>query len=111
MSAEKQLGRPPRPPEVTSPSHPSDRASKSSSPVFEWRQADGDTSEISGYRWLFGRSPDTVPDERNDGMRSILEMSEVPDGGWYLHVRAVDKDGQWSETTHYGPVRIGASDL
>ncbi len=66
---------------------------------FEWAGADG-YSGVRGYSWVFDQIPDTVPAASGAEKDLSAEYSATGDGTWYLHVRAQDVAGNWSETRH-----------
>lgn len=57
-------------------------------------------SEVTGYNAEFDQSPTTVPAEASEGLGSALSRTGLPDGVWYLHIRAQYRQG-WSGTSHY----------
>ncbi len=67
-----------------------------------------DLSGLTGVSYVLDQKPDTMPDETT---RSGAEL-EIPLAGksglWWLHVRARDGAGKWSETAHF-PFYIGAA--
>jgi hypothetical protein len=65
---------------------------------FTWNATD--PTGIEGYSWVYDDVPYTVPPEEVMGTDEALDLPEQPGGRWYLHVRARDGAGNWSETRH-----------
>jgi putative cell wall-binding protein/photosystem II stability/assembly factor-like uncharacterized protein len=59
-----------------------------------------DTSGIAGYAVVLDQSALTVPAESMTQAGSTYATTLASDGEWYLHVRAVDSQGDWSGTQH-----------
>jgi hypothetical protein len=88
-------------PIVDSPTHPDPGAwYAADTATFTWRQPDGDPAVVDGYRWYVDRSADTIPSAVNLGLTDTATYEGLSDGLWYLHLRARDESGQWSETAH-----------
>jgi len=67
---------------------------------------------LDGYSALFDGSPSTVaPTSVNlSALASSYSGTLTPDtGAYYMHIRPVDKSGNWGITQHYGPFFIGTS--
>ncbi|AFG37744.1 SpoIIE family protein phosphatase [Spirochaeta africana] len=57
-----------------------------------------DPSGVVGYRYVWGGSPaPVVPTTADPDPREILQLPADRDGRWYLHVRARDAAGNWSQ--------------
>lgn len=67
---------------------------------FAWDTQD--PTGITGYSWAFDNSPFTVPAETVSGDDAALRMPPPASGAHYLHVRARDGAGHWSEAAHMG---------
>ncbi|MBU1075940.1 MAG: glycoside hydrolase, partial [Spirochaetes bacterium] len=68
-----------------------------------------DESGIKGFSYIMDNDPATVPDIINYEYSDYkMEFQNIPDGINFFHLRAVDKNDNWSETTHYS-VRIDTS--
>jgi hypothetical protein len=92
---------PPAAPVIGSPTHPEPQAwSNNSTVTFTWGQPAGDTAALEGYRFQLDQTPDTVPPELGTVSTSTHTFANLPDGVYYIHVRALGKDGTWSETAH-----------
>jgi putative cell wall-binding protein/photosystem II stability/assembly factor-like uncharacterized protein len=68
-------------------------------PSFAWSASDA-YSSVSGYSYVLDQSPATVPDEISEGSASAKSYTNLADGVWYLHVRAVDSLGNWGYANH-----------
>lgn len=66
---------------------------------FEWTSEDD--NGVAGYSVVFDREPETLPPEKSMGLVTEKTVEGLADGRWYLHVRAVDKPGNWGPTDHY----------
>ena len=83
--------------------------------VVKWEN--DDPSGIDGASYVLDREPDTEPDTQVKTRQSALSLEPgLPDGWHWLHLRAVDRQGNWSPTTHHrvfldsqGPVVHDAS--
>jgi len=88
-------------PVITSPTHPDPTAwVNNSTATTNWAQPAGDPATVAGYHWLLDRKAGTVPYEENFGLTKTDTHENLSDGVWYMHVRAVSSDGQWSDTAH-----------
>jgi len=76
-----------------------------SKPVFRWQATD--TTGISGYSYVLDQEPATEPPNENMGDKVAMTFSDLKQGLWFLHVRAVDGAGNWGPTTHYGIMHAG----
>jgi len=70
-------------------------------PKAEFKWASEDENGIAGYSFVFDQKPDTIPPEKSMGMVTEKTFDGLGDGRWHLHVRAVDKPGNWGPTNHY----------
>lgn len=59
-----------------------------------------DPTGIAGYSWIYDDKAYTIPPTELMGPNHAMDLPEQPPGRWYLHVRAMDKAGHWSETSH-----------
>ncbi|MFW5828062.1 MAG: SpoIIE family protein phosphatase, partial [Alkalispirochaeta sp.] len=86
------------PPTILAGNFPTDGRSASSTAEFLLRDPD-DASGIRGYAWEWSRSDQVQVDEeirqRVPDRQVVVQADE--DGPWYLHVRATDFAGNWSE--------------
>ena len=72
-----------------------------------WSGANDGASGIDGYSLLWNNSSSTIPDTTKDTSSTSTTSSALSDGIWYLHVRVVDKVGNWSSgALHCGPFKI-----
>jgi len=92
---------PPPAPTITSPTHPDqDEWYGNNDPTFNWSEPD-DPSGIAGYSFVLDQTADTTPDETIDITERTKSYTDVADGIWYFHVRAVDGAGNWGPADHY----------
>ena len=104
----------PRITELWSPTHP-DGWSWYAARVatFEWRA----TPEAGdcGYSFVVDQFPDTVPDAAVTTDETTATVENLPLGTSWLHVRAVDAEGNWGPAEHFqvqikqGPVTMALS--
>jgi hypothetical protein len=59
-----------------------------------------DPTGIQGFSWVYDDVAYTIPPAEVMGTDRALDLPEQPGGRRYLHVRAQDKAGNWSETAH-----------
>lgn len=64
-----------------------------------------DVSGITGYSYTLDQSADTIPDTSSEGVTTTLNFSDLADGVWYLHVRAGNGAGLWSNASHF-PLQV-----
>lgn len=69
-----------------------------------WRAFD--PTGIEGYSWVLDTVPYTVPPEQVTGKQQKFESERPAPGVQYLHVRAVDGAGHWSDTRHIAIVEL-----
>ncbi|ETR69121.1 MAG: hypothetical protein OMM_09874, partial [Candidatus Magnetoglobus multicellularis str. Araruama] len=67
-------------------------------PVFNWTI---DDSGVTAYSYELDQTPGTIPDQISEGPAQTKSYSDIADGIWYFHVRAVDSGGNWGITNHY----------
>lgn len=84
-------------PVLSSPSNPSQDAwSRSNDITVSWQGGNG----IEGYNLVWDSTPDTIPTEDVTYGATSYTKTGVPDGVWYLHLRAKYATG-WSSTATY----------
>ena len=66
-----------------------------------------DLSGLSGVSYVLDRNADTKPDETMRSSANLQIPLEGKRGLWWLHVRARNGAGAWSETAHF-PIWCGA---
>ncbi|MCD6350540.1 MAG: hypothetical protein J7M26_00360, partial [Armatimonadetes bacterium] len=64
-----------------------------------WRATDA--TGIQGYSYVVDRRGGTVPDTQAETKDSVLSLSKLDKGLWFLHVRAQDGAGNWGPAAHY----------
>jgi len=60
-----------------------------------------DTAPIDGYSFVVDQSSATVPNTVSQGTATSTTFANLTDGTWWLHVRARNAAGLWSDTTHF----------
>ena len=88
-------------PTISSTSHPDeDEWYSDDDPRFTWTTP-SDISGIACYSYTLDQSATTTPDITCEPAGNSVWHSNVPDGSWYLHVRAKDNAGNWGGADHY----------
>ena len=74
--------------------------------TMDWSSAtDGDGCGIDGFSYLWTNLPEDEPDDSIDTQAKNLTQT-LGQGAHWFHLRALDLAGNWSETSHYGPIKI-----
>ncbi|MCZ6676601.1 MAG: Ig-like domain repeat protein [Candidatus Poribacteria bacterium] len=79
---------------------------------ISWSAVDAETTQASpprGYSILWDHQPFTLPTAEINAGNAVTALSTPPlvDGVWYLHLRAADVAGNWTEAAaHLGPFQI-----
>jgi TGF-beta propeptide len=95
----------PVPTEFESLSHPDpDVFFENSQANFSWSFED--SAGVDGYSLVFDADESTIPDEVVDQYGDSTVMNAPSNGVWFLHLRAKDVVGNWSETLTL-PVSVG----
>jgi len=90
---------PPAKPEVTCNTHQlGSRYYADRSPSFSFSSSDD--SGVAGYSYEIDKVETTHPDNEIDQTASNKQFSNLSDGIWYFHLKAIDTKGNASETTH-----------
>lgn len=85
--------------QITSTTHPLSTEWYAESDIqASWTASD--TSGIAGYSVVLDQASDTIPAEAMTQAGNTFSATGAADGVWYLHVRAVDNQGDWSNTRH-----------
>ncbi len=92
------------PPVITSNTHPDfNRWYADNSPQLELLTP---PTMVAGqqYSFILNREPETVPDTRPDALvrSNSLMFTGLGDGSWWVHVRARDALGYWTDASHFG---------
>jgi len=88
-------------PVIVSITHPDqEKWYSNNSPSFSWNIVES-YSGVDGYNWVIDQSETTVPGELKMTDVNHTDIKELSDGIWYFHIRALDKAGNWSDTSHY----------
>ncbi|MGH3022362.1 MAG: hypothetical protein ACRDNI_01780 [Gaiellaceae bacterium] len=69
--------------------------------------ADGG-SGVDGISYSWTTAPTSVPDTTKDAEETATANTShsLGNGRWFLHIRAVDNVGNWSQPAHYGPYLV-----
>ncbi|HSV42876.1 MAG TPA: hypothetical protein VLH13_05645, partial [Methanomassiliicoccales archaeon] len=103
--------------QATLPTNPTDFVSNievgvtsnETSMIVSWSGATGSGSAIAGYSILWDHSPDGEPDQYIDVYGPSIQTSNMDAGTWYLHIRAVDQNGNAAiGSFDVGPFIIGS---
>ncbi|MBM3239654.1 hypothetical protein FJZ31_25485 [Candidatus Poribacteria bacterium] len=90
------------PPVITSSTHPEQsRWYANNSPQFILKTTPYKPERQ--YSYVLNRTPDTIPDTRleKDVTENSLVFYNLGDGTWWLHIRAQDDLGYWTDATHF----------
>jgi len=88
---------PPEGPRILSASHPDpDIWYQDNNPSFNWVREHG----MIDFSFSLSQNPQEEPDEVSDGDINFKSYTDIPDGIWYFHLRAI-KQGVWGKTSHY----------
>ncbi len=72
-----------------------------------WVGAQDQISGVYGFSFAWDESAVTATDSVVDTTGTCVSLTALLDGGWYLHVRARDRAGNWNpDTVHYGPILV-----
>ena len=89
-----------------SSSHPRDEWRRDSAVMMDWQSAtDGEGCGIDGFSYLWSTLSEDKPDDSVDTHEKTLTQT-LGQGEHWFHLRSLDRAGNWSETSHYGPVKI-----
>jgi hypothetical protein len=92
---------------VSSSTHVENQWSGNNDPVFSWIADDpSPSSGIAGYSCVLDDSNSTIPDTSMDGTGTSKFYTDIPDGTYYFHVRAIDNASNCGDTGHFGPIHI-----
>ncbi|MFH1073550.1 MAG: hypothetical protein V1752_00520 [Candidatus Firestonebacteria bacterium] len=96
----------PSPVSIKSPAyHPAGGGCNNNTPVFFLEVSDNDGGTgVKGYSFAFDKNAATVPPEVINYSSNTLTFPKTENGSWYLHVKAMDILGNWSETSHFNMV-------
>lgn len=96
---------PPHRVQLASPTHPDPNTWYTSMLASLTWSAPASAAGIAGYAYSLDHTPDGVPAPRIMTDRPEVDVLLPSDGQWYVHVRAVDRAGNWSQAATY-PIRI-----
>ncbi len=87
-------------PTIYSASHPyNTRYYSNNNVLFNWYASD--VSGVGAYSFMLDRNQVSTPDSISEGPYNSISYSGLGNGTWYLHVRAVDNYGNWSNPGHF----------
>jgi len=76
---------------------------KDNNPVISWKKNDG----VTDYSYGIDLDSQSIPDNKSEGDKNTVSLSDLGDGIWYFHLRVKNKYG-WSKASHF-KVQIDAS--
>jgi hypothetical protein len=90
-------------PVITSPDHSQTAWSTNRTATFAWTTTNGagGPADATGYSVVFDQAANTDPDTTSETALPAWTQQNIPDGVWYLHVRAVDSANNWGATGSY----------
>ncbi len=98
---------PPSNPDSFSSSHEQGEGSMDSTISFIWSGAWDSGSGVLGYSILLSTDRNAEPDMIMDRATGSYTTSSLSPGTYYLHIRTVDRDGNWAEDVYtVGPFVI-----
>jgi len=91
---------------LNSTTHPEQNTTYAINDVtFIWNATDpvsgNVASNISGYSYSIDSTNNTIPDNTTETASNNVTLTDVADGTWYFHVKAVDNAGNPSTPLHY----------
>ncbi|RLC78029.1 MAG: hypothetical protein DRJ03_15975, partial [Chloroflexi bacterium] len=91
----------PEAPEISSSSHP-DEATwyADDDPAFDWTEP-ASTAGVAGYSYILDQNPGTTPDAVADTTARTRSYTDLADGVWWFHVRALDGASTWGPADHF----------
>jgi autotransporter-associated beta strand protein len=93
---------------ATTSDHSSTTVTFDSTVDIAWSAAsDGAGSGVAGYSVEFSQAATTDPDTTIDATGLTATSSELAEGWWYAHVRAIDAEGTASTSTHSSMFYVG----
>jgi uncharacterized delta-60 repeat protein len=100
---------PPANPTVSSSSHSAGLWASDSTVDASLAGGSDDYTGIDGYSFVWDTAADTVPDtakELGAGATAVASPALADGASHYLHLRTVDKAGNWSSPLHLGPFPV-----
>jgi len=92
---------PPDAPTISSTTHSDESLWYSNNdPSFDW-DVPPDVSGIKGYSYVLDHSSISMPDDIIDTASNSVSFTDVAEGEWWFHVRAVDNEDNWGPADHY----------
>jgi hypothetical protein len=93
---------PPAAPALVGSSHTIGGWSNDNTIWVSWNSSDGSGSGVAGYSWLWEDHPTHYVDTTLDTTDSFTTSAPLSDDAWYLHLRAIDQGGNYSDIAHLG---------
>jgi hypothetical protein len=96
---------------LTSTTHAAGVPDCESDVTMRWFSATDNLSGVQGYSYVWTAFAGTIPNtsiELGAGATSL--MTELDNGSWWFHIRAVDRSGNAGPPQHFGPVVVQAPD-
>jgi thermitase len=91
---------PPSTPALTSTTHPDELSWYSDNdPTFDFSSTDD--NGVAGYSYVIDQISGTIPDAVSEGALESASYSDITDGTWWFHVRAIDIAGNAGATEQY----------
>jgi len=92
---------PPDAPIISSTTHPDEsRWYSNNDPSLDW-SVPPDVSGIKGYSYSLDHSSATIPNTIIDTTSNSVSFTDLADGEWWFHVRAVDNADNWGPADHF----------
>lgn len=66
------------------------------SPIISWERDSG----VEGFSFVLDNKPSTIPESVINSNETSKAFTDLPDGLWYFHIKAV-KRGAWGTTGHF----------
>lgn len=98
---------PPATRELASPTHTPEVWSTNTNVLVRWT-VDDETSGIDGFSFVLSADAGSVPDTTKDADEHVngYATGALAAARVFFHLRAVDNAGNWSDTTHLGPLLL-----
>ncbi len=107
LTASVMAAAPSAPENAVSTSHGLGNESVKNQITVVWDAATDPDGDLSGYAISWNTSPDSDPWTKvTDASTTNFTTPELTDGSYYIHIRAVDDQANYSDTAHIGPFII-----
>jgi hypothetical protein len=92
----------PSAPNIWSITHPNQETTYANNdPIIHWCVRGPSPSGIAGYSYILDQNPNTIPDTVSEGIGTARSYTNLVDGTWWFHVRALDNAGNWGSASHF----------